>query len=147
MNGPEDGADTLRPAVAYQDEVEQVLAALRTDARHGLTDDEARARLERHGRNELTPEQPVAAWRRFLSQFEDGLVILLLMATAISAGLWLIEGRSALPYEALAIGAVVLLNAVMGYVQESRAESAVAALQQMAAARAHVIRDGEPRTI
>ena len=50
------------------------------------------------------------------------LVILLLVATAISAGLWLYERESALPYEAIAIFAVVLLNAVMGYMQESRAE-------------------------
>ena len=58
------------------------------------------------------------------------LVILLLIATAISAGLWLYERDSVLPYEAIAIFAVVLLNAVMGYIQESRAEEAVAALRQ-----------------
>ena len=75
------------------------------------------------------------------------LVILLLIATAISAGLWLYERDSALPYEAIAIGAVILLNAIMGYVQESRAESAVAALRQMSAAQAHVFRDGERRTV
>ena len=63
------------------------------------------------------------------------LVILLLVATVISAGLWLYERESSLPYEAIAICAVVLLNAVMGYVQEARAESAVAALRQMAARR------------
>ena len=63
------------------------------------------------------------AWRKFLAQFEDVLVILLLIATAISAALWLYERESALPYEAMAILAVVLLNAIMGYIQESRAES------------------------
>ena len=86
------------------------------------------------------------AWRRFLAQFEDVLVVLLLFATAISAGLWLYERDAALPYEAIAISAVVLLNAVMGYVQEARAESAIAALRRMAAAEARVIRDGEQRT-
>jgi len=70
------------------------------------------------------------------------LVILLLIATAISAVLWLYERDAPLPYEAIAISAVVLLNAVMGYLQEQRAESAIAALQQMAAAHAHVVRDG-----
>jgi Ca2+-transporting ATPase len=75
------------------------------------------------------------------------LVILLLITTAISAGLWLYERDSALPYEAIAIFAVVLLNAVMGYIQESRAEEAIAALREMSAARAHVIRNGAHRSI
>jgi P-type Ca2+ transporter type 2C len=66
------------------------------------------------------------------------------VATAISAGLWLYEGDTALPYEALAIGVVVLLNACIGFIHDARAESAVAALQQMAAAHARVIRGGEP---
>ena len=65
----------------------------------------------------------------------------------ISAALWIYERESALPYEAIAIFAVVLLNAMMGYIQESRAESAVAALRQMAAAHAHVIRGGQQRDI
>lgn len=75
------------------------------------------------------------------------LVILLLVAAGISAALWLAERESTLPFEAIAILAVVLLNAVMGYIQESRAESAVAALRQMAAAQANVIRDGNRRRI
>ena len=87
------------------------------------------------------------AWRKFLAQFHDVLVILLLIATGISAGLWLYERESALPYEAMAIFAVVLLNAVMGYMQESRAEQAVAALRQMSAAHANVIRDGARQSI
>jgi Ca2+-transporting ATPase len=132
---------------AYQRPFENVVAALGTDERRGLSEVEARARLERHGRNELTADAPVPAWRKFLAQFQDVLVILLLVATAISAGLWFYERASALPYEALAISAVVLLNALMGYVQESRAESAVAALRQMAAAHARVIRDGEQRSV
>jgi Ca2+-transporting ATPase len=132
---------------AYQQRFELVVAALRSDARRGLSHDEARARLEQTGRNELAADPPVAAWRKFLAQFQDVLVILLLVATAISAGLWLYERESALPYEAIAISAVVLLNAVIGYIQESRAESAVAALRKMAAAQAHVIRDGQQRSV
>ena len=98
-------------------------------------------------RNELTAEKPIPRWRKFLSQFQGVLVILLLIATLISAGLWLYERESALPYEAIAIFAVVLLNAVMGYIQESRAEQAVAALRQMSAARANVIREGARQSI
>ena len=65
----------------------------------------------------------------------------------ISLGLWLYERESALPYEAIAIFTVVLLNAILGYIQESRAESAIAALRQMSAAHAHVIRDATRQSI
>ena len=85
----------------------------------------------------------MSGWRRFLSQFRDVLVILLLVATAVSVGLWFVERDTALPYESIAIFAVVLLNATMGFIQESRAEAAVAALRAMSASEASVIRDGE----
>jgi Ca2+-transporting ATPase len=127
--------------------VEKVVQALKTDARRGLSDAEARLRLERDGRNELMAEAPIPIWRKILAQFEDVLVILLLVATAISAVLWIVERDSSLPYEAMTILAVVLLNAAMGYFQEARAEAAVAALRQMAAAHANVVRDGERRSI
>src|SRR5688572_25619890 len=131
----------------YQQPVDAVVAELGTDAHTGLREAEVRKRLERDGRNELTPEEAAPAWRKFLAQFSDVLVILLLVATAISAALWLVERESALPYEALAILAVVLLNAVMGYIQESRAESAVAAVRKMSADAATVMRDGERRSV
>jgi Ca2+-transporting ATPase len=133
--------------VPYQREVDEILSALGSDARRGLSESEARTRLEQFGHNELTAEPQVPAWKKFFAQFKDVLVILLLIATAISALLWLIERESGLPYEAIAIFVVVLLNAIMGYIQESRAESAVAALRQMSAAQAKVIRDGERRHI
>jgi P-type Ca2+ transporter type 2C len=144
---PTVASETPDPSIAYRQRVEDVVAALGTDARRGLSDEEAQARRERYGRNELTAEPPVPAWRRLLAQFRDVLVILLLVATAISAGLWAFERDAALPYEALAIFAVVLLNATMGYVQESRAEAAVAALRAMSAADALVVRDGERRSL
>ena len=131
----------------YQQTVGELLAALATDARRGLSEAEARARLEQYGRNELAAEKPVPGWEKFLAQFQNVLVILLLVATAISAGLWLYEQESSWPYEATAIFAVVLLNAVMGYIQESRAEEAVAALRQMSAAHANVVREGNQRGI
>ncbi|HEX6973110.1 MAG TPA: HAD-IC family P-type ATPase, partial [Vicinamibacterales bacterium] len=109
----------------------------------GLSTADARARLEQYGRNELAAEPPVPPWRRFLAQFKDVLVLLLLAATAISAALWVYEREAALPYEAITIFAVVLLNATMGFIQEARAEAAVAALRRMSAATAAVIRDGQ----
>ncbi|HET9219854.1 MAG TPA: HAD-IC family P-type ATPase, partial [Terriglobia bacterium] len=131
---------------AHEQTVDEVLSELAA-TRDGLTTDEARKRLEQYGANELAAEKPVPSWRKFLAQFQDILVILLLVATAISFGLWFYERDSALPYEALAIFAVILLNAVMGYIQESRAESAVAALRKMAAAQAHVRRDGQRTSV
>jgi Ca2+-transporting ATPase len=137
----------LDQIIPYHQTVEEVLTALDTDARDGLSKEEARVRLERYGKNELMAEKPVPAWRKFLAQFQDVLVILLLVATLISAGLWLYERDSSLPYEAIAIFAVVLLNAIMGYVQQSRAEEAMAALRQMTAAHANVVRDGARQSI
>ena len=134
-------------STAYRQRVEDLLTALGSDERRGLTGEEAQSRLEHYGRNELAAEKPVPAWRRFLAQFQDVLVILLLVATAISASLWAYERDAALPYEAIAIFAVVLLNATMGYIQESRAEAAVAALRAMSADDATLIRGGERGTI
>ena len=140
---PTVASETPELATAYRLHAGELIATLRTDERRGLSDEDARTRLAQSGPNVLAAEKPVAAWRRFLSQFQDVLVILLLIATAISAALWVVERDAALPYEAIAIFAVVLLNATMGYVQESRAEAAVAALRAMSAADASVIRGGE----
>lgn len=131
----------------YLQTVDEVVAALGTDARQGLGREEARARLGTYGKNELTAEKPVPVWKKFLAQFQDPLVILLLIATLISAGIWLYERESALPYEAIAIFAVVMLNALMGYIQQSRAEEAMAALRHMSAAYANVIPDGTRQSI
>jgi hypothetical protein len=120
---------------------ESVLAALATDARTGLNRQQPQRRLELFGRNEIAAEKPVPAWRKLLGQFTDVLVILLLIAALLSAGLWLYERQSALPYEAMAIFAIV----PMGYVQQARAEQALAALRRTAAARANVIQDGAPK--
>lgn len=137
----------LDQIIPYRQTVTEVLTAFNTDSRSGLSEGEARERLDKYGRNELMAEKPVPAWRKFLAQFQDILVILLLIATLISAGLWLYERDSALPYEAIAIFAVVMLNAIMGYVQQSRAEEAMAALRQMTAAQANVVRDGKRQSV
>src|SRR3954470_12972700 len=131
----------------YQRSVQEVLTGFGTDPSLGLIRDEARRRLAQSGPNQLVADPSDPPWKRFARQFNDVLVILLLIATAISAALWLYERDSALPYEAIAISAVVVLNALMGYLQEQRAESALAALRQMTAAHARVIRDGAVVTI
>jgi magnesium-transporting ATPase (P-type) len=113
-----------------------------TDPARGLTSAEAEARLERVGRNRLDAAPPVPAWRKFLAQFADPLVVLLLVAIAISQATWVIDGAEGLPFEAIVIGVILVANAVLGYVQEAKAEQAVAALQRMSAATSVVVRDG-----
>jgi Ca2+-transporting ATPase len=132
---------------AHRLSTDEVLARLGTSAASGLDPEVAAARLAEHGPNELASTPPVPAWRRFLAQFRDVLVVLLLVATAVSTIIWALEGAVGLPYEAIAIFAVVLLNATMGYAQESRAERAVASLREMSAATARVVRGGRELTI
>ena len=122
--------------------VDEIAAALRTDLESGLSADEARRRLARGGRNELRAKPPVPAWRRFLSQFHDPLVYLLLAAIGVTLAVWEIEGRHGWPFDAIVIAVIVVLNAVLGYVQEARAERAAAALAKMAEITCAVIRDG-----
>jgi Ca2+-transporting ATPase len=140
-------SEGLEASIAYRLNIGDVCARLGTDERRGLSDEEAQSRLAQYGPNELASEERIPPWRRFFSQFQDVLVILLLVATGISAALWTFERDAALPYEAIAIFAVVLLNATMGFLQESRAEAAVMALRTMFAADASVIRGGERRSL
>ena len=88
----------------YQQSADEVVTALHTDRKKGLSTSESRARLAQFGRNELKSDDPVPAWRKFLGQFSNILVVVLLIATAISAGLWFIERESTLPYEAMSAG-------------------------------------------
>ena len=123
-------------------DVADVARELGTDLDRGLTAAEARARLERYGPNLLDAEPPVPAWRKVLRQFADPLVILLLVAVAISLVTWLVDGAEGVPFEAIVITVILVANAVLGYVQEARAEAAVEALQRMAAPMSSVVRDG-----
>jgi Ca2+-transporting ATPase len=132
---------------AYRSPADAVVAALGSDTSNGLLSREVQTRLQRYGRNELPSVPPPPAWYRFLAQFWNPLTILLLVATIISFFVWWIERDSAFPYEALTIFAIVLLNGILGYVQENRAEQAVAALQAMTAATAKVLRDGYVQSI
>nr|WP_232375425.1 cation-translocating P-type ATPase [Mycolicibacterium baixiangningiae] len=117
------------------------------DPSTGLTSVEAERRLQRDGPNELRAAPPLALWRRVLTQFQDPLIYLLLVAVAISVAAWLAEGASGAPIDALVIAAIVALNGILGFVQESNAETAVAALQSMTEATSTVLRDGELRTV
>jgi Ca2+-transporting ATPase len=119
---------------------EDVARALGTDLKTGLTGEEARTRLGRHGTNELA-EQPRPTFLQLLvGQFSSFLVLILIVSAVIS----LVLGEIV---EAGAIMAIVVLNAVLGVIQESKAEESLAALKKMAAPEAHVLRDGHRVTI
>ena len=126
---------------------QEVITALDTDRDRGLDDAEAAARRARFGPNELNPHPPVPRWRRFAHQFASALVILLLVAAAISGLAWMIEGGTGIPIESLVIVAIVVVNALLGYLQEARADRAVAALRAMTATTARVVRSGNEQRI
>ena len=126
---------------------DDVVAEMRSDATEGLDGPEADRRLVEHGPNELVAEPPVPLWRRILAQLRDPLVVLLLVAVVILMIAWLAEGRHGWPVDAIVITVILMLNAVIGIVQEGKAANAVAALQRISAPTATVLRGGEKRRI
>ena len=133
-------------------DAQAVAASLGVDPNTGLSQAEAERRLAQYGPNELASAPPVPKWKKFLAQFKDPLVYLLLAATGISLIAWFIEkanaapgaeGGEALPFDAIVIVLILIVNAVLGYIQESKAEEAVEALSQMAAPQTNVLRDGK----
>ena len=120
----------------------EVANATGADLQRGLAQEEAGRRLARDGPNALRATPPVPAWRRLLAQFRDPLTYLLIGAVVIALAAWVIEGRHGWPVDALVISAVLLLNAILGYVEEAKARDAVAALARMTAVTSSVVRDG-----
>jgi Ca2+-transporting ATPase len=120
----------------YQRETDDILRQLETSFEAGLSSAEARRRLEEHGPNELQAAAHISPWHILFQQFKNILIIILLIATLLSAFL----GHG---IEAVAIAVIVLFAVLLGFVQEYRAEKAIEALRQMAAPTATVLRDGE----
>jgi P-type Ca2+ transporter type 2C len=139
------------PGPEAQDPTELEAAALAArlgvDPERGLSASDAAERLARSGPNVLRAAAATPAWKKLLAQFADPLVYLLLGAVVVSLIAWAFEGAEGLPFEALVVIVIVIANAVLGYVEEARAEQAVAALQRMTATLASVLRDGEQRRI
>lgn len=120
--------------------VQETTEALGTDPATGLTTAEAETRLAQYGSNELTEQPRPGFWQLLLGQFQNFVILILIVAAVVS----LLLGEVV---EASAIMTIVVLNAVLGVVQESKAEEALAALKKMAAPDAHVLRDGHRLTI
>jgi Ca2+-transporting ATPase len=117
-----------------------VCARWRTDAGAGLSGGEAAARLAQYGPNAIREARARGPWRILAAQFADFMIVVLLVAAVIA-------GLLGEPEDTVAIAAIVVVNAVIGFVQEYRAERAMAMLKKLAALQAHVIRGGEPATI
>ena len=142
QTAPPTGSYHAFVADSYHRDAAAIARELGTDPDRGLSGPEAARRLEADGPNELPSSPPPPAWRRFLEQFADPLVYLLLAAIVISVIAWILEGAHGVPVDAVVVAAVVVLNAVLGFVQESRAADAVAALSAMTRATSTVLRDG-----
>ena len=123
----------------YLQDVQEALRSAGTTER-GLTSQEAAKRLGETGPNKLADGKKVTLLQRFLSQLADPMIIVLLAAAALSAVTAVLEGEA--PTDVFIILAVVLLNAIMGVVQESKAEEAIEALKNMTSANSKCMRDG-----
>ena len=126
---------------SYTQSAEEVLSGLDVSA-EGLSSQQAQERLGKYGPNKLKEAEKPTLFQRFLAQLKDPMLIILLIAAGVSAltGMLANENEWA---EVIIILAVVLLNAILGVIQESKAEAAIEALQSMTAATCKVIRDGK----
>lgn len=114
---------------------------------HGLSSLQAEERLQKNGPNELEAPPSLSMWKRFINQMKDPMIIILLIAALISGITTYYESvlsqSSAFPTDSMIILIVVIINAVLGVVQESKAEKAIESLQKMSASNSKVLRDGK----
>ena len=132
---------------------EQVLTELQTDVVKGLSDAQVAERKEKFGENKLKEKKKKTLFQRFFEQFKDAMIIILLIAAAVSLGIAIYNAVAnnhldvVEMVEPFLILAIVLINAIMGVAQESKAEKALDALKNMSAPHARVIRNGTEKII
>ena len=124
----------------YLNDLKSVFEHLRSTA-DGLSSREAEGRFAQYGPNKLDEPPKVPLWKKFLLQFADPMIIVLLVAALVSFITALIEGESLA--DVFIILFVVILNAALGVFQENKAEKAIDALKEMTKAKCKVLRDGE----
>ncbi len=126
---------------------EEALSALRTDAAVGLSAEEAAKRLSEVGENKLREKKKKTMLQRFIAQFKDAMILILIAAAIVSFVIACVEGDPMEFFEPALILLIVVLNAVMGVMQESKAEKALDALKNMSAPHARVIRNGQETVV
>ena len=133
---------TFKP---FNESIDAITQKFNTSPDQGLSSQEAQSRIEQYGKNELNQEKQSTLLMKFIDQFKDFMIIVLLIAAGISAAVGIAEGEGVA--DAVIILIVVILNAIMGVFQESKAEEAINALKSMSSPEATVRRDGEFKTV
>ncbi len=131
----------------HKESLEDVLAELNTIEDTGLSSAEVKKRTEQYGKNKLQEKKKKSMFSRFLDQFKDVMIIILIIAAIVSFVVACVEKNPKEFFEPALILLIVILNAVMGVIQESKAEKALEALNNMSAPHARVIRDGQEKVI
>ncbi|MFH1234047.1 MAG: cation-translocating P-type ATPase [Candidatus Diapherotrites archaeon] len=111
-------------------------------SKKGLSTKEAEARLEKYGKNAIEKKSKISALKIFISQFTDFLILILIAAAVISYLMSFIPGEEDRIFDTILIGAILIANAIIGFIQEYRAEKSIQALQKLSAPKSNVIRDG-----
>ena len=135
----------------YHNQTKENVLTLLNTTNTGLSNEEAKNRIAANGKNKLKEAQKDSNLKRFFKQLLEPMTVILIVAAAISAGVEIYNGVSsghwAFPTDVIIILAVVIINAILGVLQESKAEKAIEALQEIAAATSKVIRDGKQITV
>lgn len=120
---------------------EEVLRKLETDRKNGLSQEEVKERKQKYGKNKLKDKPKESILIKFIKQFNDFMIIILIIASIVSAVISRVQGENDY-IDSIIIIAIVVLNAIMGVIQEAKAEKSIEALQEMTPPRAKVIRNG-----
>ena len=132
---------------AHNEESGSVVQSLHSDLTIGLTESQVQEKRAQHGENKLREKKKKTNLQRFAEQFKDVMILILIVAAIISFVIACMEGEPKEFFEPVLILLIVVLNAIMGVMQESKAEKALDALKSLSAPHARVIRDGEEKVI
>ena len=125
----------------FNKEISQVEKELQTNIKEGLTEEQVKANYEKYGMNELKQKKKKSLFVKFLEQFKDFMIIVLIVAAIVSGAVGIAEGEGIT--DTIIILIVVVLNAIIGVVQESKAEKSLEALQKLSAHASKVVRNGK----
>lgn len=133
--------EEVQVLIVHHDTLEHIVKELQADPVNGFSDDKARELLGQYGENKLHEKKKKTSLQRFAGQFKDVMILILIAASVISFTVAIYEGHGF--FEPILILLIVVLNAVMGVIQESKAEKALDALKDLSAPHARTVRDGE----